>query len=194
LLGYRVKTLANARLVGRQSILEHIGLVVVNDAAMLEELEVGYEVVLEAKRDLFHNGEGNHAGQIALTNATLVANFYGNHDYCTDFFITDKTLADIVALDVNEHHSTEVYVVKAVVEFVETAYYTSLNVSYNGTTLKLYMSGAGQYSWMSEYYGQTVTVELAPCNWNDKTDQYRICILAIILEDGTKIYNTSNWA
>jgi Ni,Fe-hydrogenase I large subunit len=160
---------------------------------MLEELEVGYEVVLEAKRDLFHNGEGNHAGQIALTNATLVANFYGNHDYCTDFFITDKTLADIVALDVNEHHSTEVYVVKAVVEFVETAYYTSLNVSYNGTTLKLYMSGAGQYSWLKAFTGQEVTMEVAPCNWNNKKDEYRGCVLAVILEDGTKIVNTLNF-
>lgn len=167
--------------------------VVVNDAAMLEELEVGYEVILEAKRDLFHNGEGNHAGQIALTNATLVANFYGDHDYCTDFFITDKTLADIVALDVNEHHSTEVYVVKAVVEFVETAYYSSLNVSYNGTTLKLYMSGAGQYSWLKAFTGQEVTMEVAPCNWNNKKDEYRGCVLAVILEDGTKIVNTLNF-
>ena len=81
-----------------------------------------------------------------------------------------------------------------VATFYDAGYYTSLTVEdTNGTALKLYMSGAGQYNWMSDYYGQTITVELAPCNWNDKKDQYRVCILAIILEDGTKIYNTSNW-
>lgn len=167
--------------------------VVVGDAAVLNELEIGHEVVLEAKRDLFHDGVNAHAGQIALTGAKLVTNFYGNHAYSTDFFITDKTLADVVALDVKEHHSTEVYVVKATVEFVDAGYYTTLNISDNGTTLKLYMSGAGQYSWLKEFTGQEVTMEIAPCNWNNKKDEYRGCVLAVINADGTKTINTLNF-
>ena len=166
--------------------------VIVNDTAILKELEVGHEVILEGKRDLFHNGTGSHAGQIALTGATLVANLYGNHPYSTDFFITDKTLADLYALNVSEHHSTEVYVVKATVEFVDAGYYTKLTISNNGTTLSLYMSGASQYSWLQEYTGQEVTMEIAPCNWNNKT-YYAGCVLAVLHEDGTKTVNTLNF-
>lgn len=167
--------------------------IVVSDAKILDALEIGHEVVLEGKRDLFHDGEGNHAGQIALTNCTVVTNFYGNHDYPTDFFITDKTLADIVALDITEQHSTSVYVVKATVEFVETPYYSTLNIKHNGVTLKLYMSGAGQYSWLKQFSGQEITIEVAPCNWNNKTDEWRGCVLAVIHEDGSKTVNTLNF-
>ena len=167
--------------------------VVVSDVAIMQSLEIGHEVVLEAKRDLFHNNQGDHAGQIALTDAKVVNNFYGNHQYSTSFFITDKTLADIVALDITEHHSTEVYVVKAVVEFVETQYYSKLNITHNGVTLQLYMSGAGQYSWLKEYTGQEVTMEIAPCNWNNKKDEYRGCVLAVVHEDGTKTVNELNF-
>ena len=166
--------------------------VVVSDTAILKELEVGHEIVLEGKRDLFYNGTGSHAGQIALTNATLVTNFYGNHAYSTDFFITDKTLADLYALNVSEHHSTEVYVVKATVVFEETAYYSKLSITDNGTTLSLYMSGAGQYSWLKEFTGQEVTMEIAPCNWNNKT-YYAGCVLAVVNPDGSKIVNTLNF-
>ena len=167
--------------------------VIVNDAAIMETLEVGQEIVLEGMRDLFHNGEGNHAGQIALTGCTVVSNFYGNHEYSTSFFITDKTLADIVGLNISEQHSTEVYVVKATVEFVETAYYSTLNITSNGVTLKLYMSGAGQYSWLKAYTGQEVTLEIAPCNWNNKKDEWRGCVLAVVHADGSKTVNTLNF-
>ena len=54
------------------------------------------------------------------------------------------------------------------------------------------VSGAGQYSWMEAYYGQEVTMEIAPCNWNDK-GFWAGCVLAIRLEDGTKIMNTYNF-
>jgi len=167
--------------------------VVVGDAATLEGLKIGQEIVLEGKRDLFHNGTGSHAGQIALTGCTVVSNFYGNHDYSTSFFITGKTLEDIVKLNIAEQHSTEVYVVKATVEFVETQYYSTLNITSNGVTLKLYMSGAGQYSWLKEYAGQEVTMEIAPCNWNNKGDEWRGCVLAVVHADGSKTVNSLNF-
>lgn len=167
--------------------------VVVDDASILQTIEIGHEIVIEAKRDLFHNGSGDHAGQIALTGAVVVTNFYGNHPYSTKFFITDKTLKDIVELDITEQHTTEVYVVKATVEYVEADYYTTLNITHDGVTLKLYMSGAGQYSWLKAYNGQEVTLEIAPCNWNNKKDQYRGCVLAVVHEDGTKTINSLNF-
>ena len=106
-------------------------------------------------------------------------------------FITGKTLADIKALSVTESHSTEVYVVKAVVEVVETQFYTSLKITYNGTELPLYCSGAAQYNWLKAYAGQEITVEIVPCNWNGK-NYYAGCVIAMITEDG-KILNELNF-
>ena len=55
-----------------------------------------------------------------------------------------------------------------------------------------YCSGADQYEWLQAYAGQTITMELAPCNWSCK-NTYPACVLAVILEDGTKIVNTLNF-
>lgn len=168
---------------------------VVTTEDIIATLSIGDEVIIQGKRELYIDpSKSGRYGQTAIVNAEVLANYYGNHKYNDSYFITGKTAADINGLDINEDHTTEVYVMDIVASFYDAGYYTSLTVKdTNGTDLKLYMSGAGQYSWMSDYYGQTITVELAPCNWNDKKDQYRVCILAIILEDGTKIYNTSNW-
>ena len=56
----------------------------------------------------------------------------------------------------------------------------------------LYSSSSSQYNWLKAYAGQTITVEVAPCNWNEKTS-YRGCVLAVVNEDGSKIYNTLNF-
>lgn len=169
---------------------------VITTAETMQTLEIGNEVIIQGKRELYINPDkSGRFGQSSIVDVEVLVNNYGKHEYNDDYFITDKTATDVKNLNIMEDHTTEVYVLDLVLTYVDAGYYTTLNVKdANGVELKLYMSGAGQYSWMSEYYGQTVTVELAPCNWNDKTDQYRICILAIILEDGTKIYNTSNWA
>ena len=168
---------------------------VVTTEDIIATLSIGDEVIIQGKRELYIDpSKSGRYGQTAIVNAEVLVNYYGNHEYNDSYFITGKTAADINGLDINEDHTTEVYVMDIVATFYDAGYYTSLTVEdTNGTALKLYMSGAGQYNWMSDYYGQTITVELAPCNWNDKKDQYRVCILAIILEDGTKIYNTSNW-
>ncbi len=157
-------------------------------------LAIGHEIVVKGMRERFIKDDTYTTyGQDAIVNGEIVANYYGNHEYSTEKFITDKTLADIKALSVEESHSTEVYVVKCVVEVVETAYYTNLKITYNGVELQLYCSGAAQYSWLKAYAGQEITIEVAPCNWNDKKDNYRGCVLAVVLEDGTKVLNTLNF-
>ena len=157
-------------------------------------LSIGNEVVISGMRERFIKDDSYTTyGQDAIVNGQIVANYYGNHAYSTEKFITDKTLADIKALSVTESHSTEVYIVKAVVEVVETAYYTNLKVTYNGVELPLYCSGAAQYNWLKAYAGQEITMEIAPCNWNDKQDNYRGCVLAVVFEDGTKVLNTLNF-
>ena len=159
-----------------------------------EGLAIGHEIIVSGMRERFIKDDTYTTyGQDAIVNGQIVANYYGNHEYSTAKFIEGKTLADIKALSVTESHSTEVYIVKATVEFVETAYYTNAKILYNGTELPLYCSGGAQYKWLQQFAGQEITIEIAPCNWNDKQDNYRGCILAVILEDGSKVYNTLNF-
>ena len=168
--------------------------VVVSDVAIFETISIGNEIVISGMRERYIKDDTYTTyGQDAIVNATVIANYYGSHEYSTEKFITDKTLADIKGLSVEESHSTEVYVVKATVEIVETAYYTNIKITYNGVELPLYCSNASQYNWLKSYAGQEITMEIAPCNWNDKKDNYRGCVLAVVLEDGTKILNTLNF-
>ena len=76
----------------------------------------------------------------------------------------------------------------------ETAYYTSINLksATSDTTITLYCSSANQYNWLKAYAGQTVTLELAGCNWNDK-NYWTFCAIALVNEDGTKVLNTLNF-
>ena len=158
-----------------------------------EGLAIGHEIVVSGMRERFIKDDTYTTyGQDAIVNGQIVANYYGNHEYSTEKFITGKTLADMKNLDATKSHSTEVYVVKGTVVIVETNYYTNIKLSYNGTELSLYCSGAGQYSFLKAYAGQEITMEVAPCNWNDKT-YYAGCVLSVILEDGSKIYNTLNF-
>lgn len=174
-------------------LIDETGLiaVVVADVTTLGEIEPGQQIVIKGKRDKFHNNEGDHAGQTAITAATVVANYYGSHDYDTANFVTDKTLADFRSLDVTVDYSTTVFVLKATVKIVETAYYTNIKLTDGQTEVSLYCSSAKQYGFLKEFAGQEVTMELAACNWNNKT-YWAGCVLSVITEDG-KVINTLNF-
>ncbi len=165
--------------------------VVVKSVDQFNGLQIGNEIVLTGRRDCFKDADKTHAGQTCISNAEVVANYYGSHDYPTAGFITDKTLADIHSLNVNEDHTTEVYVVKATVKIVETAYYTSIKLVSGSTELSLYCSSANQYAFLKAYNGQEVTLEIAPCNWNNKKF-YVGCVLSVITEQG-KVLNRLNF-
>ncbi len=162
------------------------------DAGVFDEIEVGHEIVIKGVRGEHKDAGRTHAGQIYIKDATVLANYYGEHDYSEKAqFITDKDLKYICDLNANEYHSTELYVVKATVTFIEDAYYTSFKVSDGDVELKIYCSGAGQYSFLKPYSGQEVTIEIAPCNWNNKS-YYAGCVLAVRTADG-KVINTLNF-
>jgi hypothetical protein len=57
--------------------------------------------------------------------------------------------------------------------------------------LMLYCSCSSQYLWLKEYADQEVTFEIMVCNWNGKG--YKGAVLAVVLEDGTKVCNTFNF-
>lgn len=190
-----VRGIVGPSLVNRDGfyLIDSNGIIAITtDADTLATLTIGDEVILEGTRDKFHDGEGNHAGQTAITHCTLVSNYYGDNDYCTDFFVTGKTLADFYNLDVTQDYSTTVFVLKATVDVVETNYYTKIQLKDGSTTVTLYCASANQYSFLKAYAGQEVTVEIAPCNWNNKTF-WAGCVLAVRLEDGTKDINQLNF-
>ena len=71
------------------------------------------------------------------------------------------------------------------------AHYTNYKLTSGSTTFSLYCSSGAQYAFLEQFAGQEITLELAPCNWNNKT-YWAGCVLSVITEDG-KVINTLNF-
>ena len=161
----------------------------------LAGLEIGHEIVITGMRERYVKDDSYEThGQTSIVNATVVANYYGSHEYSTEKFITDSTVEAFYELDETVDHSTTVYVLTVRVERTGNQYSTNyaLYSTTSDTYISLYCSGAGQYDpLLKQFVGQTVTLEIAPCNWNSKT-YWRGCVLAVRTEDG-KVYNQLNF-
>ena len=159
----------------------------------LAKVQLGQEIILKGTRAVrLKDGSGDF-GQANLDACEILVNNYGSHDYSTASFIENMTLADVYGLSAKEDHGTEVYVVTATVKVVDAQYYSNIYLVDGDTELLLYCSSSTQYSWLKAYAGQSVTVELAPCNWNSK-GSYRGCVLAVRNADGTKTCNELNFS
>ena len=188
-----VKGVVGPSLVNKSGfyLIDDTGVIaVLVDEATLATLEIGYEVVLEASRE-YHAKSGTR-GNSCLNNTKVLYNGYGNHAYSTASFDGELTLAEFAALSVDTDYTTSVYTVTATVEVVETAYYTSIKLVDGDVSVNLYSASAAQYSWLQEYAGQEITMELAPCNWSSKA-VYPACVLAVVHGDGSKTVNTLNF-
>ena len=151
-------------------------------------LSIGDEVVIKGKRTITKDG----GGQIVIDEAVLLANYYGEHEYSTNSFITDKTMADVKAVADSVEATTQVYVVTATITKTVGGYSTNYYVD----GFMLYSGGPTQYTWLDAFFADgadeaTVTLELALCDWNAKG--LKGCILAVYNADGTKTYNTLNF-
>ena len=190
-----VKGIVGPSLVNKTGfyLIDETGVIAVETTAdVLATLKIGYEVVLEADRAVNSNGGTGYCGQTCLKNATVVVNNYGEHAYSTASFKGDISVADFYNLDITKDYTTSVFTMKATVVVEETPYYTNIKLSDGANKITLYCSSANQYSWLKAYAGQEVTVEIAACNWNDKT-YYVGCVLAVVNADGTKTLNTLNF-
>ncbi len=161
----------------------------------LAGLEIGHEIVITGMRERYVKDDSYEThGQTSIVNATVVANYYGNHEYSTEKFITDSTVEAFYALDETVDHSTTVYVLTVRIERTGDNFSTNyaLYSTTSNTYISLYCSGAGQYdALLKQFVGQTVTIEIAPCNWNNK-NHWKGCVLAVRTEDG-KVYNQLNF-
>ena len=173
-----------------------------NNKDDISQFNIGDEVIIDGTRDEWGNSQygGAENTQICVSSATLFANLYGDNEYSTKSFISGKTIEYIKGLSYGEIiHTTEVYVVECYVAKTgsgQSTQYTLVddlaNVDDDNKSLDLYCSSANQYSWLEQYVGQgKVTVEIAPCNWNNKT-YLRGCILSVTAE-GVKTFNTLNF-
>ncbi len=159
----------------------------------LTDITLGNRVVVQGKR-IHHKDEGKtHAGQSVIFDSKILANYYGNYEYDGALIDDTKTLADLYALDVNTDYSTKIFKVNVVVEFEETDYYTKCGLkSVDGNTrFNLYCSSANQYSWLKPFAGKEVTIEIAVCNWNNKT-YYTGCVISVTY-NGEKVLNNLNF-
>lgn len=191
----KVKGIVGPSLVNKVGfyLIDDTGVIaVLTDADTMSTLKPGQEVVLEALRHINTKGGAGYHGQTCLKDAKVVVNNYGSHKYADNTFVTGKTLADFYSLDVAKDYSTTVFVVKAEVMVQETSFYTNIKLKSGDTVVNLYCSSAKQYSWLQAYAGQEITVELAACNWNDKSF-YAGCVLAVVNADGSKTINELNF-
>ena len=169
---------------------------VLSTADVVSQLKPGYEVVVKGTKTHFKDESStNIAGQCAIVSAVVLANYYGDSDYATNWFTTGMTIEQLSKLNPSVDYTTNVYVVQAKVVVNETQYYTNIKLEdpTTGTQLSLYCSSANQYSWLKVYNGQVVTVEIAVCNWNDKS-YYTGCVISVMDADGNKTINELNFA
>ncbi|MBE6620943.1 MAG: hypothetical protein E7625_06255 [Ruminococcaceae bacterium] len=190
-----VKGIVGPSLVNKTGfyLIDETGVIAIQtDAETMAAVQIGHEVILTGVRHINTKGGANYFGQSCINDAKIVANAYGKNEYSTATFVTDKTLKDLVGMDIKTDYTTTVFVVKVSVKVVESTHYTNYYLTDDqGTELLLYSASGKQYSWLNDFAGKEITVEIALCNWNDKTD-YRGCVLAVITEDG-KVYNELNF-
>ena len=154
----------------------------------LAKFAQGNRVVIEGVRDQF-KASSTLPGQAILADVTLVHNYYGEHEYSTASF-KESTLAAISQYPATVDWTTQVFIVEA---SVYSSGYT--NYIENGQdSIGIYCSGAGQNAWLvAAANGEVVKMEVALCNWNEKST-YKLCVLAVYKADGTKVINNVNFA
>ncbi|MBQ1232054.1 MAG: hypothetical protein IIX86_00840 [Clostridia bacterium] len=175
-------------------LIDETGVIAVQTTSeVMSTLHIGDEVILTGVRHINIKDTTNHCiGQTCLQDAVILSNTYGSHAYSTATFVTDKTLAEVRALDPMIDYSTTVFVLNVTVTVEETKFYTNIYLTdASGNQLRLYSSSANQYNWLKAYAGQEITVEVAACNWNDK-DYYTGCVLSVVTENG-KVFNELNF-
>ncbi|MBQ8433774.1 MAG: hypothetical protein IJX23_03085, partial [Clostridia bacterium] len=162
------------------------------DADEVKELKPGHEVVVKGtKKHITKNKP--IAGQCVIDGAEIIANYYGEHEYATSYFITDKTIGDLSEFKDTDDYTTNVYVVRAKILVEKTQWATNIILQdvNSDKTLMMYSGGAKQYEWLTAFEGQTLTVEVAMCNWNAKG--YKGCVISVTDSQGNKIVNTLNF-
>ncbi len=182
------------------SLVNQVGFYLIDDTGVIAvlmasketcaELTLGDLVTIKATRA--NKSKDGNIGQTYLDKAEVLLNEYGGHDYSTQTFVKGKTLSEIVNADKPANYTTVVYVVDVEIRVEGSNYSVKVFVKDGDTELLLYAGGGKQYSFVSQYDGQKVTVELALCDWNNKGAKG--CVLSVTDSEGVKTVNTLNFS
>ncbi len=129
-----------------------------------------------------------------MDEATLVANLYGEHEYSKETFDSSKTVEELKNLSITEDLTTNAYVITGKVKLILGTYSNQIKITNaaGDVELNLYCSDATkQYEFLTPYDGQEISIDIIPCNWNEKT-YYAFCVLSITV-DGQTIVNNCNF-
>ena len=161
-----------------------------NKDEMFANLSIGNEVILKGMRERYVKDDASAiAGQTCIVDAEIVQNNYGSHEYSTAKFVTGKSVTDFYNLDDEVDYSTTVFVLTGTLTIGSGN--TPPSISDGNKSVQFYQGGAAQHAWLEQFNGQEVTIEVAACNWNNKT-YWRGCVLAVRTADG-KILNELNF-
>ena len=173
-------------------LIDETGVIAVKmlDADQLAKVAQGNKVVIKGKREQYKQTD-TLPGQTSIVDAEVVHNYFGEHEYSTTTF-QETTLEEIASVPATEDRTAQVYIIEAATKFSSDG--RSVIIENGGKSLALYASGVGQYKWLTDLgLDKTVRMEVALCNWNNKTT-YKAYVLAVYLEDGTKVVNPNNFA
>ena len=165
------------------------------NAAEMAEIKIGDLIVVEGTRTVNIN-KGAATKQIVINSATVLSNEFGGHAHSTESFV-EMTAEDLLVnySKKDQFTSAQGYIVTGVVSKFEAQFYTNFYFGVgeaSGTNIQVYAANGNQLSFLDQFVGQTVTVELLFSDWNNKSDGYRLYILAVRTADG-KVINDINF-
>jgi len=164
------------------------------------KISLGDEVVFKGIRTNVKAEEGKNVGQIAIDQAELVTNLFGNHQYSDKSFITDKSIEEIQALTANPlvHQTAQIYRTKCYLRREVTNFATKYYIGNADFSKEIYNYAGNRYQFaMFDEFLSDDTVkkelecEFALVNWNAKT-YYVACLMSATYQ-GKKIVNTYNY-
>lgn len=192
-----VKGIVGSSLVNQSGfyLIDETGVIAIRcDASELVDLKLGNEVIVQGTRTHFKAVPDVAIGQTCLFESSVLVNFYGSHEYSSaSFDNSGLTITELNAYSTLTDYSYKVFTITATVSLTGGGYSSSyvLLDSDGATSMRLYSSGAGQYSFLADFVDKEITVELALCNWNNK-NYYTGCIISV--SDGaTKVINDLNF-
>lgn len=159
------------------------------DAAQLATIALGQEIIVKGK---FVNNSGEKLGQLHIEDAKILTNLGGNNTYSNKSF-EKSTLKNIIDLCTakSEEATGKVYIVEASAEEIIGQYQSNIVLKdADGNSLQLYTGNSKQYEWLLNYKG-TLKFEITVSAWNAN---FKGAVVAIILEDGTRVCNPYNFS
>lgn len=159
------------------------------DAAQLATIALGQEIIVKGK---FVNNSGEKLGQLHIEDAKILTNLGGNNTYSNKSF-EKSTLKNIIDLCTakSEEATGKVYIVEASAEEIIGQYQSNIVLKdADGNSLQLYTENSKQYKWLLNYKG-TLKFEITVSAWNAN---FKGAVVAIILEDGTRVCNPYNFS